>query len=90
MDGISSKINMNFTGLSLTWDSFGSRVLYFSIYSNFSMLHNGLENWDIKQYLFLLRKIENQIAVLLYQQKNSTVICNKLISDKQMFFQYSM
>lgn len=54
------------------------------------MLHNGLENWDIKQYLFLLRKIENQIAVLLYQQKNSTVICNKLVSDKQMFFQYSM
>lgn len=35
------------------------------------MLHNDSEKWDVKQY-FLLRKIENQIAVHLYQQKNWT------------------
>lgn len=27
------------------------------------MLHKDLENWYIKHYLFLLRKIENQIGV---------------------------
>lgn len=35
------------------------------------MLHNDSEKWDVKQY-FLLRKIENQITVHLYQQKNWT------------------
>lgn len=86
---------MNSAGLSLTWESFGSRVLYFSIYSNFNMLHNDLEKWEINQYFFILRKIENQIVVLLYQQKNWTsdeilyfVINWYLISS--CFLQYSM